>query len=83
VPVIASDLATFRAHFSDGALRFVPGGDPEALASAIVELAGDPDAAMALASEAQREAQPYAWSAQSERYLAVIGRLLGGDQPDS
>lgn len=77
VPVIASDLATFRAHFSDGALRYVPGGDPRVLADAIVDLAGDPDAALAMAARAQEEARPYAWSAQAERYLAVVERLIG------
>jgi glycosyltransferase involved in cell wall biosynthesis len=77
VPVVASDLATFRAHFSEGALRFVPGGDPQALADAIVGLAGDPASAMALAARAQREARPYAWSLQAERYLGVVHRLIG------
>ncbi len=76
VPVIATDLATFRAHFTDAALRYVPGADPGALATAIVELAGDPDRAAALATEAHRQAEPYAWDAQAERYLAVVDRLL-------
>ena len=78
VPVIASDLATFRAHFSDRALRFVPGADAQALAGAIRELAGDPDTALALAAQAQQEARPYAWAAQAERYLAVVDRLIEG-----
>ncbi len=76
VPVIASDLATFRAHFSERAISFVPGGDPEALASAIVRLAGDPDAAMAFAAQAQHEAQPYAWTLQAQEYLDVVNRLV-------
>ena len=43
IPIVASDLATFRAHFTDGAIRFVPGGDPAALADALRSVAGDPD----------------------------------------
>ena len=76
VPVIASDLATFRAHFTDAAIRYVRGGDPEALAAAILELASDPAAAAALAETAQRQAEPYAWAIQSGRYLEVVDRLV-------
>ncbi len=76
VPVIASDLATFRAHFTDAALCFVPGKDPAALAVAIAELAGDPDRAAAMAAEARRQAEPYAWPIQAARYLEVVRRLL-------
>ena len=76
VPVIASDLRTFRTHFDTSAIRYVPGGDPRALASAIEELAADPAGAMALAKEAQRQAKPYAWAVQSAHYLAVVDGLL-------
>jgi glycosyltransferase involved in cell wall biosynthesis len=77
VPVIASDLATFRSHFSEAALRYVPGGNPSALAAAIRELAADPAAAAAArADEAGREAGPYAWRIQAARYLEVVDRLV-------
>ena len=56
VPVIASDLATFRHHFTDAALRFVPGDDPAALARAVIELAADPEGTVAMGVEAQRQA---------------------------
>jgi len=75
-PVIASDLATFRAHFTDDAMRFVPGGDPDALAAAILGLAADPATAAALGREAQRQAAAYAWDAQAARYLVIVERLL-------
>ena len=75
VPVIASDLATFRSHFSDAAIRYVPGGDPKALASAIRELAADPGGAARQAAEARRQAEPYAWPIQAGRYIEVIDRL--------
>ncbi len=76
VPIIASDLATFRAHFTDEAIRFVPGGDPVALADAIRALAADPGATARLGAEARRQAAPYAWPAQRIHYLKVVERLL-------
>jgi glycosyltransferase involved in cell wall biosynthesis len=77
LPVIASDLHTFRAHFDDAAIRYVPGGDPAALADAITAVAGDPVAAAARAKTAARQAEPYAWGIQRRHYLAVIDGLLG------
>lgn len=76
IPVIASDLATFRTHFTDAALRYVPAGDAGALADAIVRLAQEPDAAAERAAEAQRQAAAYAWPAQAQRYLAVVNGLI-------
>jgi glycosyltransferase involved in cell wall biosynthesis len=75
VPIIASDLATFRAHFSDEAIRYVPGGEPAALAAAIAELAADPPAAARLGAEAHRQAAGYGWPAQGQRYLAIVEGL--------
>jgi glycosyltransferase involved in cell wall biosynthesis len=76
LPVVASDLATFRAHFSSEAVRYVPGGDPHALALAIRDLANDPIAAAAHAAEARRQAADYAWATQGARYLDVVRRLV-------
>ena len=58
VPVVATDLRTFRAHFDGSAIRYVPGNDPWALAGAIADLALDPPAAAAQAAEASRQARP-------------------------
>jgi glycosyltransferase involved in cell wall biosynthesis len=76
VPVIATDLATFRAHFSDEAIRYVPGSDAPALADAIRELAADPVAASRLGAEARRQAAAYAWEVQAARYVAIVERLV-------
>jgi glycosyltransferase involved in cell wall biosynthesis len=75
VPVIASDLATFREHLDADALTYVPGGDAAALADAIVRLAADPERAARGAAEAQRQVSRYAWSKQRAIYLDVIGRM--------
>jgi glycosyltransferase involved in cell wall biosynthesis len=76
VPVIASDLATFRAHFSERAIRYVPGGDTEALSGAIRELAADPARAAAMGETARHEAERYSWEQQAARYVAIVERLV-------
>lgn len=78
LPVIASDLGTFRAHFDGQAIAYVPGGDVAALAEAIKQAAADPAALQARVEEAARQVAPYAWSIQRNRYLAVVELLLGG-----
>jgi glycosyltransferase involved in cell wall biosynthesis len=77
IPVIASDLATNRAHFTDDAILFVSGGDPVALAGAIRAVVADPAAAQARAAEAQRQGAAYGWDEQRRRYVALVGRLAG------
>jgi glycosyltransferase involved in cell wall biosynthesis len=76
MPVIASDLATFRHHFTDAALRYVRAGDVEALAGAIREAAREPSVAQARGAEARRQAAAYGWDRQRDTYLEVVSRLL-------
>ena len=75
VPIVASDLATFRHHFGDEAIRFVPGGDPDALAPAIEALVDDPAGTAALGLEGRRQAAAYDWESQKARYVAIVARL--------
>jgi len=75
-PIIASDLDTFRAHFDDRAIRYVPGGDPTALAAAIRADAADPVGTVARGEEARRQAAAFAWSGEAQRYVAIVERLL-------
>jgi glycosyltransferase involved in cell wall biosynthesis len=77
VPIVASDLETNRAHFTDAAIRYVPGGDPAALADAVREMVADPDATVARGVEALRQAEPFAWEHQRQHYLDVVDRLAG------
>jgi glycosyltransferase involved in cell wall biosynthesis len=76
VPTIATDLATFRHHFTDQALRYVPGGDPEALCAAVESMAADPTGTVAMGREAQRQAAEYDWAVQKGRYLEIVERLM-------
>ncbi len=76
IPIIATDLATFRAHLDERAIRYVRGADAAALAAAIRADAADPEGTMARGIEAQRQSAPYAWPGQRQRYLEVVERLL-------
>ena len=76
VPTVASDLATFRHHFTDEALRFVRGGDAAAIAPAIEAMVADPAATARLGAEAQRQASAYDWERQKVAYLGVLGDLI-------
>ncbi len=76
VPIIASDLRTIRAHFTEGAIRYVPGGDPDALAEALLSLAADPLAAARIGAEAHRQEARYEWAEQARRYVAIVEGLL-------
>jgi glycosyltransferase involved in cell wall biosynthesis len=78
VPIVASDLATFRHHFTDAAIRFVPGGDPAALVAAIEALVDDPEAAIAMGREGQRQAEAYDWERQKAIYVEVVDRIARG-----
>jgi glycosyltransferase involved in cell wall biosynthesis len=75
ITTVASDLATMRAHFTPDAIRYVPAGDPDALAGALRELAADPVAAARLGAEAHRQAADYRWDVQAARYLEIVKRL--------
>lgn len=75
VPIIASDLATFRHHFSGEAIRYVPGADPARLATAIREELAVPETLQARSEEALRQYEPYRWEVQRGQYLGVVHRL--------
>ncbi len=76
IPIVASDLATFRSHFTDDALFYVPGGDPAALAATLRTVAADAEAAARRGAEARRQAAAYAWAEQRAAYLSVVEGLL-------
>jgi glycosyltransferase involved in cell wall biosynthesis len=75
VPAIVSDLATFRHHFTEQAIHFVPGSDPGAIARAVEALAADPVGTVAMGLESRRQAAAYDWEVQKRRYLEIVGRL--------
>jgi glycosyltransferase involved in cell wall biosynthesis len=76
ITIVASDLATMRAHFTPDAIRYVAAGDPDALAAALRELAADPVAAARFGAEAHRQAAAYGWDEHAARYVAIVERLI-------
>ncbi len=53
VPVVATDTGGLDAYFARDEIKYVPAGDARALRAALIELAADPDAALAQARRAQ------------------------------
>ena len=80
-PSIASDSPGLRDSVQAGRTGYlVPHGDPAALASRMLELAGNPGLIEELGQEARRVAQSWSWddaAAATEHHLAglVAGRL--------
>jgi glycosyltransferase involved in cell wall biosynthesis len=79
IPVVASDVSPWsdiiRRHDCG---RCVPAGDAGALASALGELLGDPQAAQAMGERGRRAAeQHYDWESQAANLLALYAELLG------
>ena len=76
-PVVASRLPMVVATFPADAIATYEPGDPGAMVAAIVRLADDPVAREAAVHRAAALVETAAWERESERYLAVVDRLLG------
>ena len=76
IPVICSELPAVRLYFGDDQIVMIPHDDPEALAAAILELAGDPDRRRHLATEALRFVDEHGWDRQRERYRSLVDSLV-------
>jgi glycosyltransferase involved in cell wall biosynthesis len=73
-PMVLADVGGFGEV---GAARMVPPGDEDALAEALRELLGDPEARDELAAAAARAAAgPYSWDAAAQSTLALYRDLL-------
>ncbi|MEO8509651.1 MAG: glycosyltransferase family 4 protein [Chloroflexota bacterium] len=77
IPAIVSRTSATEAYFSDEMVRFVPAGDPVALADAILELGAEPRTREALARQAQTFTEQHRWSDEAWRYVELVERLGG------
>ena len=76
-PLVLSAVGGFPEVAATGAARLVPPGDPAALAGALSELTGNPEARERLAAAAREAAGgPYSWDAIAARTLALYEELL-------
>ena len=76
-PLVLSSVGGFTEIGERGAARLVPPADPEALASALRELLGDPAARRSLAEAAAREASTVSsWERIADSTMALYEELL-------
>ncbi len=75
IPAIVSRTSATEAYFSDEMVRYVEAGDPEALAAAILELAGNAQLRRDYAERAQQFSERHHWPAEAERYVELVERL--------
>ena len=76
-PVVASDLASIREVLRDGENAcLVRPGDPEALASGIAKVLGDPPFAEHIARAGFEKASSYTWARRAERLDELLEMML-------
>jgi glycosyltransferase involved in cell wall biosynthesis len=74
IPVVVARLETLAAHFGPDHVTFFEPGDSESLAAALDWVARHPDEASAKAHRAKQHATRYSWTANRERYVALLDR---------
>ena len=73
-PAVVSDLPAFVEVLGDGALR-VPPGDADALAGALLRLAGDADLRARLAAAGAEAVRPLTWERAGRELRAVLATV--------
>lgn len=79
--VIISRLKSIRYYFSDEALAYFQPNDPVDLSRQMVRLYQDPELRKRLTGKAREEYVPIRWDVMKERYLAMVGDLIGARVP--
>lgn len=83
VPAIVARSSATTAYFRDDMVRYVEPEDVDALADAIVELAERPELRRELADRARAFQDTHPWSAEADRYLALVEALGAGRRPNA
>ncbi len=71
VPAVVGDIPVAREVYGD-AVRYVPLGDPEAIATAMIELLTDPSARAALLARREATLARYTWQRAAAGTLAAL-----------
>lgn len=80
VPVVASDIPGYREVVRDGVDGLlVPRNDPNALATAVRRVLGDPELASRLADGGRRRANEYSWDVVAPRIESIYRRVVGAE----
>jgi glycosyltransferase involved in cell wall biosynthesis len=80
-PSVVSDLPALREVLGDAAL-FVPPGDTEALAAALVQVAGDPALRRELVARGSGRVAELTWERTAEQMHAILADAAGGGADD-
>ncbi len=75
-PAVVSDLPCFAETLGSAALR-VPPGDAEALADALLTVAGDPALRARLGAAARERAGAYTWAAAADALYPLLAGAAG------
>jgi glycosyltransferase involved in cell wall biosynthesis len=75
--VLISRLKAIRHYFTDDALAYFEPNDPVDLSRQMVRLHQHPELRNRLTANAREEYAPIRWDVMKERYLAVVGDLIG------
>ena len=77
-PIVASDLPSLREVLTDGQTALlVPPGHPQALADALLRLAGDWTLSAALGRAARALAADFTWDRRAERVESALAAAVG------
>ena len=76
-PVIISRLRTIRHYFSEEALGFFEPNSAADLARQMARVYGDRGLRARLSSRAREEYAPIRWEVMKQRYLKLVGDLVG------
>jgi glycosyltransferase involved in cell wall biosynthesis len=75
--VIVSRLKAIRHYFSEDALGYFAPNDPVDLAREMVRMYREPQLRAQLVLRARTEYEPIRWTVMKERYLELVGQLVG------
>jgi glycosyltransferase involved in cell wall biosynthesis len=77
LPIVASDLPAIREVLTDGETALlVPPDNPQALASALTRLSGDPTLAAKLGASSLELGASYSWEARAAKLETALAAAL-------